>query len=402
MIYKSTGFINFAQGSLALLGVYLAYVFSVEQGLPVAVAVVCAMAASSVVAMFVERVFIRPFPPDHVLPLVIVTLGLLLIIDSAVGIVWGFRTRSLPSMFPSGAPIEWGIAQLTLAHHRQPGHGVRGGGAFVSAVVAHQDRLGLPGGSSNLESARLVGIRVGPTLGFGWALAAAIGTLGGSLVVPDLLLEPSVMLRVLIFSLAAAALGGLDSMLGAVLGGLVVGLARNLLVTFLDLSELALATAVAVILVVLLVRPTGLFGIDSGGTGMRAAVPAGSRQHRRRQIIGWVLFALVVVLVPFLIADTYSPTIFGNRYTVGMGNLSQAVALMVAILGLNIATGNSGQLSLGHSFFVGSGAYLTAVLVNDFHWSYLSTLGVVVPGLFLFGVLFGIPALRIRAVSGAA
>ncbi|MYG94885.1 MAG: branched-chain amino acid ABC transporter permease [Acidimicrobiia bacterium] len=129
-----------------------------------------------------------------------------------------------------------------------------------------------------------------------------------------------------------------------------------------------------------------------------ALAKEGSRLHRRRQVIGWVLFALVVVVIPFLIADTYSATIFGNRYTVGLGNLSQAIAFMVAILGLNIATGYSGQLSLGHSFFVGSGAYLTAVLVNDFHWSYLSTLVVVVPGLFLFGVLFGLPALRIQGL----
>ena len=260
MIYKSTGFINFAQGALALLGVYLAYVFSVEQGLPVAVAVVLAMVASSVVAAFIERVFIRPFPPDHVLPLVIVTLGLLLIIDSAVGIVWGFRTRSLPSMFPSGAPIEWGIAQLTWRTIGNLGTVFAVVGLLYLLLSRTKVGLAFRAVSSNLESARLVGIRVGPTLGFGWALAAAIGTLGGALVVPDLLLEPSVMLRVLIFSLAAAALGGLDSMVGAVLGGLVVGLARNLLVTFLDLSELALATAVAVILVVLLVRPTGLFG----------------------------------------------------------------------------------------------------------------------------------------------
>ncbi len=133
-------------------------------------------------------------------------------------------------------------------------------------------------------------------------------------------------------------------------------------------------------------------------TRAMGTVAAGSRAHRRRQIIGWALFALVLALIPFLIADTYSPTIFGNRYTVGLGNLSQAIGLMVAILGLNIATGYSGQLSLGHSFFVGSGAYLTAVLVNDFHWSYLSTLGVVVPGLFVFGVLFGLPALRIQGL----
>ncbi|MXW42640.1 MAG: branched-chain amino acid ABC transporter permease [Acidimicrobiia bacterium] len=260
MIYKSTGFINFAQGSLALLGVYLVYVFSVEQGLPIAVAVVCAMVASALVAMFIERTFIRPFPPNNVLPLVIVTLGLLLIIDSAVGIVWQFRTRSLPSMFSDSAPIQWGIARLTW---RTIGNL---GAVFVVVgllyVLMARTKIGLAfrAVSSNLESAQLMGIRVGSTLGFGWALAAAIGTLSGALVVPDLLLEPSVMLRVLIFSLAAAALGGLDSMVGAVLGGLVVGLTRNLLVTFLDLSELALATAVAVILVVLLARPTGFLG----------------------------------------------------------------------------------------------------------------------------------------------
>ncbi len=260
LIYKATGFINFAQGSLALLGTYVVYVLSVEQGLPVVVAVLCAMVTSAALAAVVERVLIRPFPPDHVLPLVIVSIGLLLIIDSAVGIVWGFRTRRLPSMFPDGAPIEWGIAQLTWRTIGNLGTVLAAVGLVYLLLTRTKVGLAFRAVSSNLESAHLVGIRVGPTLGFGWALAAAIGTLGGALVVPDLLLEPSVMLRVLIFSLAAAALGGLDSMLGAVLGGLVVGLARNLLVTFLDISELALATAVAVILVVLLVRPTGLFG----------------------------------------------------------------------------------------------------------------------------------------------
>ncbi len=140
-------------------------------------------------------------------------------------------------------------------------------------------------------------------------------------------------------------------------------------------------------------RQEGLRGLK----GLRP-VEVGSRQHRRHQIIGWSLFALVVILVPFLIADTYSLTVFSNRYTVGLNNLSQAIALMVAVLGLNVVTGYSGQLSLGNSFFVGMGAYLTAVMVNEFHWPYLATLVVVVPGLFVFGVLFGVPALRIEGL----
>ena len=117
--------------------------------------------------------------------------------------------------------------------------------------------------SSNLESSQLVGIRTGPTLQFGWALAAGIGTLAACLVVPSLIVfDPTVMLRVLVFALAAAALGGFDSLGGAVVGGLLVGMTRTLVVGYVPWipNELALATAVIVILVVLLFRPSGLFG----------------------------------------------------------------------------------------------------------------------------------------------
>ena len=118
--------------------------------------------------------------------------------------------------------------------------------------------------SSNLESSKLVGIRVGRTLQLGWAIAAAVGTFAATVFVarPILFLEPTAMLRVLIFATAAAALGGLDSLRGAIVGGLVVGLIQSLVVGYVDFipNELSLFIALVVILGVLLVRPAGLFG----------------------------------------------------------------------------------------------------------------------------------------------
>ena len=121
--------------------------------------------------------------------------------------------------------------------------------------------------SSNLESSELVGIRVGPTLQFGWALAAAVGTLAAAVFVanPVRQLEPSIMLRVLIFAAAAAALGGLDSLWGAVVGGISIGLVQSVVVQYMNEwfsfpTTMSLAAAVIVLMVVLLVKPAGLFG----------------------------------------------------------------------------------------------------------------------------------------------
>jgi branched-chain amino acid transport system permease protein len=123
--------------------------------------------------------------------------------------------------------------------------------------------------SSNTESARLVGVNTGQTLGFGWALASAFGTLGAALVAPTLGgIEPNMMAFILIYSLAGAALGGLDSLGGAVLGGIIVGLIESVVVSWLGvvvlgwgfMSILKLAAAFMVILIVLIFRPAGLFG----------------------------------------------------------------------------------------------------------------------------------------------
>lgn len=124
----------------------------------------------------------------------------------------------------------------------------------------------------------------------------------------------------------------------------------------------------------------------------------GSRQHRIYQTIGWASLALLVLLLPFWVISTQSIQIGGNTFTLSLGNVMHSIAFVVAVLGLGLLVGFNGQISLGNSFFIGVGAYITATLVVDNGWGYLTTLVVVIPATFALGVLFGIPALRIRGL----
>jgi len=115
--------------------------------------------------------------------------------------------------------------------------------------------------SSNPESSRLAGVPAGRMLMLGWALAAALGALAGCLIIPTLGLQASSMQSILVFSFAAAALGGFASPVGAVVGGLIVGVAQSLTTQYIKaLSDIVLVVPFALILIVLMVRPQGLFG----------------------------------------------------------------------------------------------------------------------------------------------
>jgi branched-chain amino acid transport system permease protein len=269
LIFKATTLINFAQGELAMFGAFIAYVLAVEQGLPILIAIALAMVISSVMGAVIERVLVRPFDPTDHLPVVLITLGVFLILNAVAGEIWNYQPRAFPSLFPKGPDDYVSIGGARLFYD---GLGTWAMLALMMGalyVILNWTKTGLAfrAVSSNTESARLVGIRTGRTLMFGWALACAFGTLGASLVAPRLFLQPNMMATLLIFSFAAAALGGLDSLPGAVLGGIGIGLIQSLLVGYLGdwgplefLRNLSLAVAFVVILIVLSFKPSGLFG----------------------------------------------------------------------------------------------------------------------------------------------
>lgn len=263
MIFKATTLINFAQGEFAMVGAFIVLVLATERGIPMWIAVILAMFIAGLGAAGIERTLIRPFDPSDHLPLVIITLGLFLAINAIAGIVWRFDPRRFPELFPSGnaltigsATLTWytvGVVITTLTT------------ASLLSLLLNKTKIGLAfrAVSSNLESSELVGVRVGPTLQFGWAIAAAVGALGASVFVanPVLQLEPTIMIRVLIFAVSAAALGGLDSLWGAIIGGISIGMVQSILVPYTPIpNEMALATAVVVLLLVLIFRPSGLLG----------------------------------------------------------------------------------------------------------------------------------------------
>lgn len=266
LIFKATTLINFAQGEQAMLGAFFALQLWLW-GIPMWGAVIISMILSAALAALIERTLIRPFDPSDHLPLVIITLGCFLGLNAIAGIIWRFDPQRFPELFPSGNALNIGGARLSWYTVFTIFTTI--GVLATLQLLLTKTKIGLAfrAVSSNLESSQLVGIRVGPTLQFGWALAAAIGALGASVYManPLLSLEPSVMLRVLIFASSAAALGGLDSLWGTLAGGLAIGFVQSLLVQYTPFipTEMSLTAAVVVLIVVLLFRPAGLFGTSA-------------------------------------------------------------------------------------------------------------------------------------------
>jgi branched-chain amino acid transport system permease protein len=260
LIYRSTGIVNFAQGEMAMFSTFIAWGL-LQAGLPLGLALLGTLALSFLGGMVIERAIIRPVEGGEVLTLVIVTLGLYILVNSAAGWIWGFGNRAFPSVF--------GDSSFDVAGVRVSVESVGIVAVLLAVVgilfaVSQRTKVGLAmrAVSLNPESSRLVGISVGRTLMIGWGIAALVGALAGALIAPRLFLDVNFMGGVLIYSFAAATLGGFDSPLGAVLGGWIIGIAENLAGTYVDFigSDLKILVPLTAILVVLLFRPTGLFG----------------------------------------------------------------------------------------------------------------------------------------------
>jgi len=190
-----------------------------------------------------------------------VTLGLFILVNAAAGWIWGFTNRGFPSAFPSGVVRLGGVA-LSIESL-----------AIIAVLLAVVGLLGLlfqrtkvglamRAAAQNPDSSRLVGIDVGRMLMLGWGLAALLGALAGALVAPRLFLDVNLMGGVLLYAFAGAALGGFDSPAGAVVGSWIIGVTENLAGTYVPAvgADLKVLVPLAVIFVVLLVRPSGLFG----------------------------------------------------------------------------------------------------------------------------------------------
>jgi branched-chain amino acid transport system permease protein len=257
MVYQATHHINFAQGELAMFSTYIAWAL-VQAGYPYWEAFFLTLGFAFLLGVFVQAVILRPVENASFFSVVIVFIGLLVICNSVAGWIFTYAVQIFPSPFPSRAwyggnylsPHEVGVMLVTV---------------IVLALVFLFFRftslgLAMRAAAQNPVSSRLVGIRVGWMLALGAGMASAIGAVAGIMAAPILYLDPNMMSGILLYGFAGAVLGGIDNPWGAVLGGVMVGVLENLAGAYVVGTELKLSVALVVIIGVLVVKPSGLFG----------------------------------------------------------------------------------------------------------------------------------------------
>jgi branched-chain amino acid transport system permease protein len=258
LIWRATRIVNFAQGAMLMITTFIASAVITSTG-SYWVGFFVALFAGLLMGAVVERVLVRPVEGAPPLNPVILTLGLYTVLVAVAGMIWGNTPRSFPAAF-SLRGYRVGHTNLAFAPNDTFIVLVVVAVAVVLALVFRATSVGLRMRAAAFEPevARLLGVRVGTMLTLGWALAAVAGALAGVLVAPSTFVGPNNFDPILISGFVAAVLGGLDSPPGAVIGGLVLGVALSYVAGY-EGSALVPLAALAILVLVLLVRPTGLF-----------------------------------------------------------------------------------------------------------------------------------------------
>src|ERR1700693_4718895 len=259
MIYQAIDHLNFAQGEMAMFSTFIAWQ-AMAWGLPYWLAFTLSVTLSFIGGVLIERVLFRPIHNAPVLSSLVAFIALFSILNSGAGYIWDFTIKTFPSPFGQKPLFGNGLMDT----HEAGMIGVTLGMLGLLYFFFRGPRLGLAmrAAAANPESARLVGIRVGWMTALGWGMAASIGAVAGMLIAPRVFLGPKLILGVLLYGFAGAVLGGMTSPGGAVAGGFAVGVIENLAGTFIPYfgRELKLTIALVLIVAVLLVKPSGLFG----------------------------------------------------------------------------------------------------------------------------------------------
>lgn len=258
LIWRATRVVNFAQGGLAMITTFIASSVLTHTG-HYWLGFVVALGSGLVIGALVELVLIRPVENKPPLNAVIVTLGLLIVVQALAGMIYGSTPKSFPTAFDirgytiGGRAVLFGPAEtftvLSVA-----------AAALALALLFRRTSVGLRMRAAAFEPeiARLLGVRVGRVLTLGWALAALAGSLAGLLAAPPFI-SPTQLDGLFVAGFTAAVLGGLDSPVGALVGGLILGLSLSYLQGY-EGPDVVTLGAFLILVAVLMVRPGGLFG----------------------------------------------------------------------------------------------------------------------------------------------
>jgi branched-chain amino acid transport system permease protein len=261
LIFKTTGVINFASGAMATVVTFVLWTALNAAGLPLIAAWLCAMAAALIIGAMTEALIMRRVEGMPVLIQIVVTLGLLLLVEGLAGLIWHYDLKSVPKV-ANGTPLAVGpfvvtpndlvIVALTLALSA----------AFYVAFERTRLGLAMRAVAQDREVALLMGIPVFRLVTASWAVGVLIAGLAAILVAPTQSLSPTMMDDIAVFAFAAAVLGGFGSLAGAIVGGFIIGVLNSLIGAYLS-TNYQLSLVFLLIVVILYVRPQGLFGVEA-------------------------------------------------------------------------------------------------------------------------------------------
>ena len=257
LIYKASDVINFAQGEFLFLGAYFAYAAIVQFGLPWPLGMTATVAAAVLLGVLVERLILRQLVGQPIISLIMVTVALSSLLRAVVGFIWGTQPRAFPSFIPS-EPVDLG--GVTVGSDRLWAFGIAAVvlTAFSLFFRFTREGIAMRAVADDQQAAMSMGISVQRVFGLAWAIGAVSAAIAGAILANIVGISPELG-HFGLYVFPVVILGGLDSIAGAIVGGLVVGLLQAYTGGYIGMGLNQVLPYVMLVLI-LMVRPYGLFG----------------------------------------------------------------------------------------------------------------------------------------------
>lgn len=258
LIYNTTEVVNFAQGEMAMITAFMSYLFLSTMGFPFFMAFFLSLCFAAVFGITVYQGLMKRVQNASPLNQIVVTLGLFLAFNGIAGVIWGYTPFGYPNVMKGDS---FQIYRIYMSPQQLLTLGITLTLMIILFIVFKYSKIGLAmrATQQDSEAASLMGIKVSQVFNWTWAAGAVLGGVAGILTAPITYLEPNMMIDILIMGFAAAILGGFVNLPGAVLGGLIVGIYGNWVSYYIG-AELSVVFVFLLIVIVLYVKPTGLFG----------------------------------------------------------------------------------------------------------------------------------------------
>ena len=388
LIYRVSGVLNFAQGAVSMFSAFVAYQVSTVMGLPAVVGLLAAIVAGGAIGYAIERFTIRPLAGRSALSKVVVTIGWLLVLQTAAGLIWGQTAYHRPVQLVSIHGFTFPGTSVVVGWDEFTTIVVALALAFGTAAVLRWTTFGtsMRAVADDPDAARLWGINVNRVMAVSWVAGSAIGAIAGVLITPRINFDPISLTIVVIDAFTAALIGRLTSLPWTVVGAMFLGLAETYPRIFSSTAGTGQAVTFALVLLTLaiLFRPGARLAQRISAAKEYAPVPATDNPPIRVVVVGTGIG--LGVMFPLLLSSYYQ----------SLAAYSLIVGLIV--LSLVVLTGLVGQISFCQYSFAAIGAFTVGSLVGGHGWSFWPALLLGVVFSIVVGVLVGIPALRLSGL----